>query len=77
MFVGLAMIGVWDGGPEGWLLGRWGVCSAGRRCWEEVWAGWIGGLGLNYCVSTAICAICILTGTGASRRMACVEVVVP
>ena len=29
MFVGLAMIGVWDGGPEGWLLGRWGVCSAG------------------------------------------------
>ena len=59
MFVGLAMIGVWDGGPEGWLLGRWGVCSAGRRCWEEVWAGWIGGLDLNYCVSTAICAICI------------------
>ena len=59
------------------MLGRWGVCSAGRRCWEEVWAGWIGGLGLNYCVSTAICAICILTGTGASRRMASVEVVVP
>ena len=57
------------------MVGSRGVCSAGRRCGEGVCAGWIACLGLNYCVSTAVCAICILTGTGASRRMASLEVV--
>ena len=59
------------------MVGSLGVCSEGRRCWEEVCAGWIVDLGLNNCVSTAACAICLFAGVGASRRMASVEVGVP
>ena len=28
----------WEAGC--WLVGRWGVCSAGRRCWGEVCGVW-------------------------------------
>ena len=38
--------------------------------------GWTGSWGVNHCVSRTICVVCILTGTGASWRVASLELVV-
>ena len=59
-------------------MGSWGVCSAGRRCWEEGVGRVDRWFGLELLrLDCYMCDLYFLTGTGASRRMASVEVVVP